>query len=61
MRAVAGKSKTEPAKAIELDLLGDNEPSLSDKAYDAILKGLFDRTIPLGAELSQADLVRLFG
>ena len=61
MRAVAGKSKTEPAKAIELDLLGDNEPSLSDKAYDAILKGLFDRTIPRGAELSQADLVRLFG
>ncbi|WP_341202564.1 GntR family transcriptional regulator [uncultured Sphingomonas sp.] len=61
MRAVAGKSKTEPARAIELDLLGDNEPSLSDKAYDAILKGLFDRTIPLGAELSQADLVRLFG
>lgn len=25
------------------------------------MKGLFDRTIPLGAELSQADLVRLFG
>ncbi|WP_010185662.1 FCD domain-containing protein [Sphingomonas sp. PAMC 26605] len=61
MRALAGKSKNDPVKAIEIDLLGDGDASLSDKAYAAILEGLFDRTIPLGAELSQADLVRLFG
>jgi DNA-binding GntR family transcriptional regulator len=35
--------------------------SLSDRAYAAILKGLFDKSIPAGAELSQTDLVRLLG
>jgi len=39
----------------------DNRESLSDKAYAAILKGLFDKSIPAGAELSQTDLVRLLG
>jgi len=61
MRTLAGKSKFELAKVIEMDLMGEADASLSDKAYAAILEGLFDRTIPLGAELSQADLVRLFG
>lgn len=39
----------------------DDEASLADKAYKAILKSLFDRTIPIGAEVSQADLIRLLG
>lgn len=34
---------------------------LADRAYQAILKGLFDRTIPAGAELSQADLMGKLG
>lgn len=38
-----------------------NEASLGDKAYQSILRALFDRTIPIGAELSQADLMRLLG
>jgi DNA-binding GntR family transcriptional regulator len=38
-----------------------SEESLADKAYAAILRGLFDRSIPAGAELSQTDLVRLLG
>jgi len=37
------------------------EASLGDKAYQAILQALFDRTIPIGAELSQTELVRLLG
>lgn len=32
------------------------EMPLADKAYRAILQGLFDRTIPAGAELSQSEL-----
>jgi DNA-binding GntR family transcriptional regulator len=38
-----------------------NEPPLAEKAYRAILQGLFDRTIPVGAELSQNELMRLLG
>ena len=37
------------------------DASLGDKAYQAILQALFDRTIPIGAELSQTELVRLLG
>lgn len=39
----------------------ENEDSLADKAYAAILRGLFDKSIPAGAELSQTDLVNLLG
>ncbi|WP_242123375.1 GntR family transcriptional regulator [Sphingobium sp. Sx8-8] len=41
-----------------------NKPTgvpLADKAYQAILQGLFDRTIPAGAELSQAELMDMLG
>ena len=34
---------------------------LSDVAYDRILKGLFDRQLPVGAFVSQNDLVQLLG
>lgn len=37
------------------------ELGLADKAYQAILQGLFDRTIPAGAELTQTELMRLLG
>ncbi|MEG3092185.1 GntR family transcriptional regulator [Sphingomonas sp. PB1R3] len=37
------------------------EPPLAEKAYRAILQGLFDRTIPVGAELSQGELMRMLG
>jgi DNA-binding GntR family transcriptional regulator len=37
------------------------ESNLADQAYQAILQGLFDRTIPAGSEYSQAQLIRLLG
>ena len=37
------------------------ESDLAEKAYQAILQGLFDRTIPPGSEFSQAELMRLLG
>ena len=37
------------------------ESDLAEKAYQAILQGLFDRTIPAGSEFSQAELMRLHG
>jgi DNA-binding GntR family transcriptional regulator len=39
----------------------DTELNLAEKAYQAILQGLFDRTIPAGSEYSQAELSRLLG
>ncbi len=36
-----------------------SEPRLSDIAYRKILEGLFDRTVPTGAFVSQNDLVAL--
>lgn len=39
----------------------DSESNLAEKAYQAILQGLFDRTIPPGSEYSQAELMRLLG
>lgn len=39
----------------------ENEESLADRAYAALLRGLFDKSIPAGAELSQTDLVSLLG
>jgi DNA-binding GntR family transcriptional regulator len=37
------------------------EPRLSERAYRAILQGLFDRTIPVGSEVSQNELMTLLG
>ena len=39
----------------------DAEANLAEKAYQAILQGLFDRTIPAGSEYSQAELMRQLG
>src|SRR3954468_2631237 len=39
----------------------DTEANLAEKAYQAILQGLFDRTIPAGSEYSQAELIRQLG
>lgn len=62
MRTAGRKAKNEEAQAIDLaPVRFDDETSLAEQAYAAILRGLFDRSIPSGAELSQADLVRLLG
>jgi DNA-binding GntR family transcriptional regulator len=37
------------------------ELRLSERAYRAILQGLFDRTIPVGSEVSQNELMTLLG
>ena len=62
MRAASKRAKEErlkltPAKS----KTPDNDSTLSDRAYQAILRGLFDRTIPVGVDLSQAELIRLLG
>jgi DNA-binding GntR family transcriptional regulator len=36
-----------------------NAPRLSEIAYERILEGLFDRRVPVGAFLSQAELSAL--
>jgi DNA-binding GntR family transcriptional regulator len=43
------------------DAAADLKPRLADKAYQAILQGLFDRTIPAGVKLSQAWLIETLG
>src|SRR5437763_3314619 len=43
------------------DISPDARPRLADKAYQAILQGLFDRTIPAGVKLSQAWLIETLG
>ena len=43
------------------DAAPDAKPRLADKAYQAILQGLFDRTIPAGVELSQGWLAEKLG
>jgi DNA-binding GntR family transcriptional regulator len=43
------------------DVSSDAKPRLADKAYQAILQGLFDRTIPAGIKLSQAWLIESLG
>lgn len=65
-KAVNERSKSARLRPASYDddnalLGGRSEESLADKAYAAILRGLFDRSIPAGAELSQTDLVRLLG
>jgi DNA-binding GntR family transcriptional regulator len=49
-----------PDPAKETPDTTDTRP-LVEQAYGAILQGLFDRTIPAGAELSQGELVRMLG
>src|SRR2546429_6718475 len=39
----------------------ESESNLAEKAYQAILQALFDRTIPAGGEFSQAEIMRLLG
>ena len=56
-RAKDDRLKPAPAKS----KTPAHDATLSDKAYQAILKGLFDRTIPVGTDLSQAELIRLLG
>jgi len=62
MRAATKRAKGEPSRPANAQSqdAGD-EHNLGDKAYQAILQALFDRTIPIGAEFSQAELVRLLG
>lgn len=60
-RTVTKRSGTGPESPVEVDGVDADGVSLADKAYATILKGLFERTIPMGAELSQADLGRMLG
>jgi DNA-binding GntR family transcriptional regulator len=39
----------------------DAKPRLAEKAYQVILQGLFDRTIPAGVKLSQGWLIETLG
>lgn len=56
------KPSNGPTKAVAAASTNSgDEVSLGDKAYQAVLQALFDRTIPIGAELSQADLMRMLG
>ena len=41
--------------------MSEAKPRLADKAYRAILQGLFDRTIPAGVKLSQGWLIETLG
>jgi|UniRef100_UPI0035C96047 DNA-binding GntR family transcriptional regulator len=54
---------TKPKKMSRARLADPADPEailrLGEKAYRAILRGLFDRTIPAGAFLSQAELMKL--
>lgn len=54
---------TKPKKMSRARLADPAEPEailrLGEKAYRAILQGLFDRTVPAGAFLSQAELMKL--
>jgi DNA-binding GntR family transcriptional regulator len=66
MRKAMTKSKSVPAERQVRHVVGrpaarDDGANLAGKAYQAILQGLFDRTIPSGAEVSQAELMRLLG
>ena len=60
MRKAISRTQT-PLPKIRAPLGVDSESNLADTAYQAILQGLFDRTIPPGSEFSQAELMRLLG
>ncbi|WP_084583242.1 GntR family transcriptional regulator [Sphingomonas azotifigens] len=53
----SGRGGSAPARAS----IDEDAPSLAEKAYKAILRGLFNRTIPVGVDLSQSELIRLLG
>lgn len=56
------RSKISAPSAIDpLTISGRPDPTMAEKAYQAILQGLFDRTIPVGAEVSQNELMRMLG
>lgn len=62
MRKLTSRTKTTLGRSeFRQPLLVGSESNLAAKAYQAILQGLFDRTIPAGAEFSQAELMRLLG
>jgi DNA-binding GntR family transcriptional regulator len=62
MRTASRKVKTSQTAPVALAPVAiEDDTSLAEKAYAAILHGLFDRSIPAGSELSQADLVRMLG
>jgi DNA-binding GntR family transcriptional regulator len=60
MRKAISKTRT-PLPKIRPPAPVEVESDLAEKAYQAILQGLFDRTIPPGSEFSQAELMRLLG
>lgn len=62
MRKAISKAKIpSTAPEVRAPLSLESESNLAEKAYQAILQGLFDRTIPAGSEYSQAQLMRLLG
>lgn len=62
MRKAMSRTKTTlQAPEIRQPAGAESESNLAEKAYQAILQGLFDRTIPAGGEFSQAELMRLLG
>jgi|SRR6186713_1312580 len=62
MRKAISKTRTPAAATAIRPSPGTQiESNLAEKAYQAILQGLFDRTIPAGSEYSQAELMRLLG
>jgi DNA-binding GntR family transcriptional regulator len=62
MRKAVSRTKTRLPTARSRPRPGvESESNLAEKAYQAILQGLFDRTIPAGGEFSQAEIMRLLG
>lgn len=61
--AIRGIGTRGAAATVEITpiALGGDTPRLSDIAYARILEGLFERTVPAGAFVSQNELVRLLG
>jgi DNA-binding GntR family transcriptional regulator len=56
---VRGKGAAKPLAAVEAEGTSADTGRLSDMAYGRILEGLFQRKLPVGAFVSQNDLVRL--
>lgn len=60
-KAIAKKTGTRTRASQIRVLRPDNESNLAEKAYQLILQGLFDRSIPQGSEFTQAELMRQLG
>ncbi|AHE52025.1 GntR family transcriptional regulator [Sphingomonas sanxanigenens] len=58
---LGSRRRTAAPAAIAPATAGGDNRRLSDIAYARILEGLFERTVPAGAFVSQNDLVRLLG